>query len=602
MSTTLERYRALREAALAIGSDLGLGGVLQRIVDQGRALVGCKYAALGVLREDGGGLASFHVSGLSGSAIERIGAWPRGIGLLGIVLEAGAPPLRLADMSRDPRAVGFPPGHPAMKSLLAVPIVVRGRVYGNYYLADKHGEREFDDEDEELIVALAAHAGVAIENATLFAHTDLRLRETLESMERASQRSRFLVELSGLLPTGPIGDELPFQSVLEGVTHLLGDASALWLIDAEGAVERRMTVHRDPSRREAAERFVAESWPWIFDQVARGGRTLLVADRDAGRSPDFDDGVLRRHKLSSAMALPVGSRARTHGVLVTLGTQPLRFHADDLAFGHLVSERLGTAIENERLLRDLEQAIRAREELMTIATHELKTPVAVVLANAQLLARDHGADPERDRRLIGALAHQASRLAALTDELLEVARLGSGRMVLQRKVLDLVRLVSESIERFRSQLASADGDRLRIDLPDRPLYCDCDEMRIEQVLVNLLGNALKFSPDGGEVDLQLSSDGDRLEIRVRDRGIGIAPAQTPHVFEPFFRAETAQAHRIRGTGLGLHICRGIVELHAGTLRCESAVGVGSTFVLSLPAAQEPARSAAAASGGATTVA
>jgi GAF domain-containing protein len=243
MSTLAERYLALREAALAISSDLSLDSVLQKLADTARELVGCEYAALGVVREDRRGLARFIVSGLSHERTERIGAWPQGLGLIGSALQA-AGPMRVVDINRDERRVGLPPGHPPMTSLLAVPLMSKGHVYGNFYLTNKRGDAPFDDEDEQLLVAIAAHATIAVENATLFGQTNRALNEKVLDLERAEQRARFLVELSGLLPTGPLVDELPFESTLASLSEILGDACAVYLVDTSGALTTRCVVDR----------------------------------------------------------------------------------------------------------------------------------------------------------------------------------------------------------------------------------------------------------------------------------------------------------------------------------------------------------------------
>ena len=171
-------------AVMSIGSELELQTVLRRIVTAATELVNASYGALGVLDEGGTGLAEFVTVGLTPEEVRRIGPYPHGHGILGVLIVEPAP-LRLPDLRKHPDSYGFPPGHPEMRSFLGVPVQVRDRVFGNLYLTDKRGEEPFTDADEELLVALAAAAGVAIENSRL--HTQLADVALLEERERIAR-------------------------------------------------------------------------------------------------------------------------------------------------------------------------------------------------------------------------------------------------------------------------------------------------------------------------------------------------------------------------------------------------------------------------------
>lgn len=185
------QLETLNQASLALAADLTLETLLQRIVDVARELVGARYGALGVTGPDGG-LQQFLTSGISDAERRRIGNPPKGHGLLGAILH-GTDPVRVPDISRDPRRFGFPPHHPEMRSFLGVPILLRGRNLGNLYLTEKLGEPEFSQEDERLVVALAAHAAVAIENARRYGETHTELDRRLAELEA---KNRLLADLS----------------------------------------------------------------------------------------------------------------------------------------------------------------------------------------------------------------------------------------------------------------------------------------------------------------------------------------------------------------------------------------------------------------------
>lgn len=220
---------ALNNAAIAIASELELDNLLQRIVDIARELIGCQYAALGILGEDGL-IARFPTSGISKTEQEKIGAPPRGHGLLGVMLRAGQS-LRIPDMSKDPRRVGFPLHHPPMTSLLGVPIFARGKLVGDLYLSDKIDGTEFSEEDEWLVQLLATHAATALTNAGLHAEKTQALE--LASRERA--RSDALFQVSRAINRSVQFDEV-IQLIVQSALELLNAAgAAVYLLKSAGS-------------------------------------------------------------------------------------------------------------------------------------------------------------------------------------------------------------------------------------------------------------------------------------------------------------------------------------------------------------------------------
>jgi signal transduction histidine kinase len=187
-----ERFERLLAVGIAITSEHTLDEVLKRVVDSARAVVGARYAALGVRAEDGPSLQAFYTSGLAPGDAERMGPPPSGHGLLGVLIRA-ARPIRVPDIARHPQSSGFPPGHPPMTSFLGVPILARGRVFGDLYLTDKVGAAEFSAEDERMAVLLATQAAAAIENARLFEESS-SLLERVRTMQR--QRDQFFAMIN----------------------------------------------------------------------------------------------------------------------------------------------------------------------------------------------------------------------------------------------------------------------------------------------------------------------------------------------------------------------------------------------------------------------
>ena len=585
MHDRLGRRHALLAAALAITSELSLDVVLDKIVNVAKDLAGARYAALGVARADHKGLTRFLSVGLTDEEIARIGRWPRGLGLLGVLLQEPKP-LRVRDIRHDSRSIGFPPGHPEMRSFLGVPIMAKGRILGNFYLADKVGADEFSREDEDLIVGLAAFAAVAIVNARQYTETDTQLRRKMEEVLKVEDQLRFLVEMSALLPSGPIVEHLPFDDVLTGAAALLGDACGIYLVTPACVATTKSFVHRDPARAGAAEEIIDKSWDAICDQVIKKERSILAADVDAIPTAftSFRPEVMKERRFSTAMALPIKTTKQVYGVLFSLGSQPLHFTHEDLSFGMLIAQRLGTAVENATLLRELLDSLKARDEFASIATHELKTPVTILACYADIALRSLQNNPQQARLALESIKRQSSRLSTLADELLDTASIRAGRLELTKEKVNLAALLREVVQRFKVQLTPQSAGRLKLRAAAADLWGEWDSLRLEQVLVNLLSNAFKYSPEGGEVVVLVEGQGQQARVAVSDHGMGIPADQQARVFEPFFRATTATRAQVGGAGLGLHISKEIVEGHGGSMWFESEEGRGSTFYFSLPLA------------------
>ena len=267
-----------------------------------------------------------------------------------------------------------------------------------------------------------------------------------------------------------------------------------------------------------------------------------------------------------------------------------------LLFTDITARKVAEA-ERERLLvaerearEAAEAAVQARDTFLSIAAHELKTPLTALKGGAQLLRRRQlrgQLEPERLVSGLDTLIRSIDRLSTLTDDLLDVARLRTGQLPLLARPLDLVALTTEAVSAISATATDSD-DRLTLDADPALPPVLADSARIEQVIDNLLDNAIKYSPDGGTVAVTVRAEGDGALIGVRDRGIGLPPEATELIFEPFGRATNAATSTLPGMGLGLFICRSIVERHGGWIRAESAgEGQGTTVRCWLPFAGPP---------------
>jgi PAS domain S-box-containing protein len=253
-----------------------------------------------------------------------------------------------------------------------------------------------------------------------------------------------------------------------------------------------------------------------------------------------------------------------------------------------ISERRRAEREREELLAreqearaEAEAALRLRDEFLSIASHELRTPIASLSGYAQLilrqLSREGHLEPERVAQALDVIKGQADKLARLISQLLDISRLEAGKLALECQPTDLVALVGQVVAGVRARF---DGHPVAIAAPPS-LEAEVDPLRLEQVLNNLLDNAIKYSPEGGPIEVAVSrSADDALEIAVRDRGLGIPPEKRARIFERFYQAH-GNGHR-SGMGLGLYVSRQVVELHGGEIRAEFPEDGGSRFIVRLP--------------------
>lgn len=324
------------------------------------------------------------------------------------------------------------------------------------------------------------------------------------------------------------------------------------------------------------------------DQFA-GGRAFIsqrpVFVAGAALTGPAKAGPSRRASDGSALAAPITAGETRLGVLVAHAPHAPIFAEDDLGLLALLAGQAAVILESRALIDQAarmqarEEAARLKDDFLSAAAHDLKTPLTALVAQTQLLERRAQRNPAEpaDLASIKAMVGETQRLKRLVLELLDVARAEQGTLVGRRERVDLAALARDACA-----LHATDLHRYTLDAPDR-LEGYYDSMRIVQLLDNLLENAAKYSPSGGEVQVRLWLDGDSARLAVKDPGIGIPPSDLPHLFERFHRGSNVDDRRFAGLGLGLHICRGIVEQHGGSIwATSSGSGRGSTFHVALP--------------------
>jgi len=270
------------------------------------------------------------------------------------------------------------------------------------------------------------------------------------------------------------------------------------------------------------------------------------------------------------------------GVLSVHFRQPHRPSERETRLIDLYAQMAADAIENAQLYQNAQDAIQVRDHFLSIAAHELKTPLTSLIGTAQLLQRRI----ERDGIVMGAgakamhvIVAQAKRLNKMILSLLDVSRIDTGRLTIERTPVDLSVLVRRVVEETQATL---DKHTVECRLPSEPLLIEGDDVRLEQVVQNLISNAIKYSPNGGPIAVQAEQQGHQARLLVRDCGMGIPKNDQPHLFQRFYRATNADTQHMSGMGIGLYVVKEIVTLHGGTVAVESCEGAGSTFTVCLP--------------------
>ena len=335
-------------------------------------------------------------------------------------------------------------------------------------------------------------------------------------------------------------------------------------------------------------------WGQYADDAYIAGRAFsqqrrLVVHNAPEADPDHAV-VYEEAGAHTVIAAPISTEDRRIGVLTVYAERAPIFVEDDLWLLELLASQTGLLLEARTLtahaseLRAREEATRLKEEFLSAAAHDLRTPLTVVLGQAELMERRAARNPGRpvDEAGLARIVREARRLRDLVAELLDAQRLEDGRAVLDRSPADLRQVVEAVRERH-----AGNGVDIGVRRPMEPLVSAIDRPRIEQVLDNLVENALKYGTAGRAPEIEVGAADGYARIAVIDRGVGIPEAERARIFDRFYRASNAQDVTDTGLGLGLYICRRIVDEHDGRIRHQETPGGGSTFIIDLPLDSDP---------------
>ncbi len=527
-----ERVSRLSSAVLRISSSLDLDTVLQEVVDSARALTGARYGVI-VTVDDNQRIEDFVTSGFTPEEKQQMAAWPDGPRLLRHFSDLQAP-LRLSDLPAYVQGLGFSSELMRSKTLQGTPMRHRDAYVGIFFLAEKEGGQEFSGPDEEALVLLASQAAAAIANART--HRDER---------------RARADLETLIETSPVG-----------------------VVVFDGGTGRPVSFNREAMRIVGDLRLPDRSPEQLLD--------LITCRRADGREVALGEFPLAQQFISGetvraeemTLSVPDG-----RSVTTLVNATPIRSTDGSVESVVVTLQDLAPLAEIERL----------RAEFLGIVSHELRTPlISIKGSTATVLGASPAADPAEMLQFFRVIDEQADQMRGLIGDLLDHGRIVTGTLSVSPEPADVAALV----DRARSTFLGGAGNRaLSIDLPEDLPRVMADRARMVQVLNNLISNAARHSPASSPIRVSAARDGVHVAISVTDEGRGVPADRLPHLFAKHPAAASGEGGR--GSGLGLVICKGLVEAHGGRIWAESGgAGRGTRFTFTVPVAEEATVAAA----------
>jgi len=469
-------------------------------------------------------------------------------------------------------------------SIVVVPIFAGPTWWGFVGFDDCRDEREWSTGTVEVLRTAAGTLGAAILRRRAEAERLELAREQSARVEAqtAQRRVAFLAAASQLL-VASLDYETTLQDVADLLVPDLAECCFIDLLEPDNTIRRIAAAAAEPFAGDIAADAGLRLSPRTDHPVAaviRTGQPFLSSDLpETFRQKSAGAFV-------SGLIVPLITRGAPTGALTWLASAARpAYSVPDLSLAQDLARRCALAVDNARLYREARVAVSIRDEFLSVAAHELKTPLTSLRGYAQLLGREfdkgHVANPDRARRAAMTIQIQSDKLARLVAQLLDISRIQSGKLAIERKEADLSQLVRDIVEGTRSQLKE---HTLVAHLPVE-LTLLIDPLRIEQVVTNLIDNAIKYSPEGGQIDVALTTqpDAESVQLMVRDHGVGVPLEHRAYIFDRFYQAHAGgPLTSMAGMGLGLYISRQIVELHGGTIEAEFPADGGARFVVTLP--------------------
>lgn len=483
----------------------------------------------------------------------------------------------------------LPTADSRLASLLGVPLVCGEARLGRLFVANRQESGEFSRGNGRMLALFAERIADPLRIAQ---------RHKEQSLERL--RLQLLARTGRVLP-GCLDDQETLERIARLAVPLLADWVSVHRWE-NGRLRLASASHCDPPRelqlRSLYQRFdlASDGGEGLLAQVADSLQAVLVSRAESpfpqlGFDPRQGDPGLAGLETCSCMCVPIIAREELQAVMLFhYGSSGRTYDERDLAMAEEVAQRTALAIDDARHYQQAQAAIRSRDNLIAIVSHDLRNPLNAIGLNLNLLTRPwdrshQGPDRRGGRARIESIKRSVERLGRMVEDLLAAATLQNGHFPLRTRPEPVEALMGDVVQLFEP-IAASGGAMLHTSLPPGLPQVRCDRDRVLQIFSNLCGNALHFTPKSGSIRLAAELDGDFVRFCVSDQGPGIPPSQLNSVFDRFWQGDHASAS---GVGLGLFIVKGIAEAHGGKAWAQSEPGQGTTFCFTLPVERRASR-------------
>ena len=571
---------ALNQITRRLSSTLDLPALLDQILQSAVRLLHAEAGTLFLVDEETGELVFHVVAGPVGQGLvgKRL---PPESGLVGRAIKERLPIL-VQDTHRDPdwdRSVDATTGFET-HSALVVPMVVQDRAIGAIEVLNKTEGGVFTRDDEQLLLAFAGQAAVAIQNARLYTMTDQALAARVEELSVLQRIDR---ELNTSLDV-----RRAMQVTLEWATRRtqsLAGLVGLWqeetlaIIADRGYVQGELGAFRSTG-------IPLERYPALRRAVETRQPQRIVAG---------DTGSRFIHRGARAqLVVPIEREDKVIGLVVLESHDATVYSEEAIRFLVRLADHAAVAVANAQLYAEVQRANETKSEFVSFVAHELKTPMTAIRGYTDLLAKGAvGPVNENQAQFLKVIRTNVERMNRLVSDLSDISRIEAGKLALDFRKVDFREVVDEVVSSLQQQI-EAKQQTLEVHMPADLPPVWADQGRMAQVLTNLVSNAHKYTPEGGKIEIfvehvpnQWQKDGppEVIHVAVRDNGLGMSEEDQQRVFQKFFRSENRAAREAPGTGLGLHITKNLVEMHGGKIWFESKLGQGTTFHFTVPIAE-----------------
>lgn len=598
------QLNAINEIASQLASELGnVDRLLQLITENAVQILGAEAGSLMLVDEETSELQFRVVVG--GRSSQLIGRrLPAGTGLAGATVQRGKS-IIVNDPSRDSRWYGDIAATEAearatlseeddyttdddhsfqSRAILSVPLMVHGRAIGVLQTINKQDGSIFVKEDADLLETFAGQAAIAIENARLFDMTDqqlaLRVQE-LDTMQRIDQELNRTLNLERVI-----------DITMDWALRKSGaSAGALFILDPESEHLRVVATYGyEPGSLYGAIGAQVAADRGVLGRVVHSAQPSLITE--VGRGPGYQETL---PGCVAQLVVPLFSANQVIGIIILESQFEGELDLLDLDFVARLAEHASPAIVNARLFSELEQANESKSEFVSFVAHELKNPMTSMKGYTDLLLKGVvGPVNQQQADFLNTIYNNVNRMETLVSDLNDLTKQQTNNLRLETAPIDFGAIVEETLRAQQRQIEERE-QVVDLDIPDDLPLVMADRNRLFQVMTNFVSNAHKYTPEGGSITIRAAATRnhwdpqgppDVIHCQVADTGVGMSADELEQLFTPYFRSENPKVREQPGTGLGLTITRGLIELHGGRIWVESTPDVGTTFHFTIPVAME----------------